>query len=541
MSIESITPATEQGGFVHIDPRALVVGSNVRLDTRLDSDFVDSIRERGVLQAITAYRDDEYRLVVLYGQRRTLGAIEAGRTTVPVMIVARPDEPDRLGDQVVENDHRAGLRAAERVAAFEQMAAFGVTAGQIAKRTGAKKAEVATALIVAASPLAKGAVQRYDFLDLHKAAVVAEFADDPDAVKQLIVTAQQGRGFDHLAQRLRDARTDAAKRAAIEAELTAAGQTVVAEPGWSDPKVRRLSQLVTAEGEDLDDEEHRSCPGRAVMVAKSWYNVEIADDAPSQATEGGEPDADQDARPDEDRDDDLYDDEEDEDEGPRMERVYDWVVHEVCTDFPQYGHRERYRSHDAGSRDAVAEMSDADRQAKREAAAAQRRDVIQANKDWLSATTVRREWLRTFLTRKAAPKSAAEFIAGSLARASHELTEALTYGHRLTRELLSLTTDDGNYYGRGATVITEAVDKAAPARAELLALGMVLAAYEERLKDKSAWRGAGADTVRYLRYLQNNGYELSAIELRACGETTPAADPEAPAADAGMGIRQEVC
>src|SRR3954470_24240900 len=156
MSIESTTPTVEQGGFVHIDPRDLVVGANVRLDARLDSDFVDSIRERGVLQAITAYRDDEQHLVVLYGQRRTLGAIEAGRDTVPVMIVARPDEPDRLGDQVVENDHRAGLRAAERVAAFEQMAAFGVPAAQIAKRTGAKKAEVATALTVAASPLAKG-------------------------------------------------------------------------------------------------------------------------------------------------------------------------------------------------------------------------------------------------------------------------------------------------------------------------------------------------------------------------------------------------
>ena len=517
MSIESITRTAEntgsdEGEFVRVDPRQLVVGVNVRLDARLDRDFVDSIRERGVLQAITAYRADEQRLVVLYGQRRTLGAIEAGRDSVPVMVVARPAEADRLGDQVVENDHRAGLTDGERVAAFEQMAAFGVTAAQIAKRTGSKKADVTTALTVAANPLAKGAVQRYDFLDLHQAAVVGEFADDKEAVTQLIVAAKEGRGFDHLAQRLRDARAEEAKRVAVEAGATEAGLTVIADPGWSDPKIRALSQLKDSDGRHLDTDQHHDCPGHAFYAAKGWHTVEDDDCADLDND-----DEDLDEDPD---DDDLDQDDEEgtQDQRPRRREVCGWMLRAVCTDFPQYGHQLRYTHTDSSSqKKTTADMTDAER----EAARAERRDVIQANKDWPSATTVRREWLRTFLTRKAAPKTAAEFIAGSLARNSHELTQALTDGHKLAHELFGL---EKSTYGRRSTALADMVDKAALARAELIALALVLAAYEERLTDKSAWRGAGADTARYLRYLQNNGYELAAIELRACGEPQP--EPE---------------
>jgi ParB family chromosome partitioning protein len=36
-------------------------------------------------------------------------------------------------DQVTENDHREALTVAERVAAYEHLAAFGVGAAQIAK------------------------------------------------------------------------------------------------------------------------------------------------------------------------------------------------------------------------------------------------------------------------------------------------------------------------------------------------------------------------------------------------------------------------
>src|SRR3954466_3091866 len=54
-------------------------------------------------------------------------------------------------------------------------------------------------------------------------------------------------------------------------------------------------------------------------------------------------------------------------------------------------------------------------EAEREPARAERRDVIESNKAWASAETVRRDWLRAYLIRKTAPKGTAAFIATALA------------------------------------------------------------------------------------------------------------------------------
>jgi ParB family chromosome partitioning protein len=82
------------------------VGANVRRDVRLDKGFVASIRERRVLEPIVCSRNGEGALVVKYGQRGPL-ALEAGRPTVPVVVVASAEEQDRVIDQYPENTHRA--------------------------------------------------------------------------------------------------------------------------------------------------------------------------------------------------------------------------------------------------------------------------------------------------------------------------------------------------------------------------------------------------------------------------------------------------
>jgi ParB family transcriptional regulator, chromosome partitioning protein len=102
---QQVTDAPE---FVEVDPASLILGVNVRSNVRLDRAFVSSIRERGVLEPIVAYRNDQGGLVVKYGQRRTLGAIEALRPTVPVVVVATADEADRVIDQYSENEHPHG-------------------------------------------------------------------------------------------------------------------------------------------------------------------------------------------------------------------------------------------------------------------------------------------------------------------------------------------------------------------------------------------------------------------------------------------------
>jgi ParB family chromosome partitioning protein len=493
--------------FVDADPRELIVGANVRLDARLDKSFIASVRERGVLQAVTAYRDEQQRLVVLYGQRRTVAAVEVGCPTIPVLVVEAPQEVDRLGDQVVENDRRAELTTGERLAAFEQMAAFGVSAAQIAKRTGHSKADVATALTVAGSELAKKATQRYDFLTLDQAVVVAEFQDDPEAVTSLVVKARDGgHGFDHLAQRLRDRRAEDAERAQVEAELAAGGLAVVPEPQYGDPAVRLLSRLVDANGERLTPETHQRCPGHGAYIVQQWGWTEASADEPQN--------------------DDTTEDDEDDEEGEYSEgpaQVLQWTPQYVCTDVQQHGHQER--SYGAASQKKIAaDMTDQEREAER----VKRRDVIQSNKDWLSATTVRREWLSGFLTRKSAPKTTARFLAGSLARP----TLGLANGYGLAYELLGLTGQSPTY-GRPNTALSDLIDNASEARAQVVSLALVLAAFEEPLKLKDSWRSAGSDTARYLRFLETCGYTLAAIELRACGQTP---QPDEQTATSGGGV-----
>jgi ParB family chromosome partitioning protein len=55
----------------------------VRSDAALDAAFLHSLREHGVLSPVVALRDCDGRLHVRMGQRRTLGAVQAGLPTHP--------------------------------------------------------------------------------------------------------------------------------------------------------------------------------------------------------------------------------------------------------------------------------------------------------------------------------------------------------------------------------------------------------------------------------------------------------------------------
>ncbi|MBD5788360.1 ParB N-terminal domain-containing protein [Cellulosimicrobium terreum] len=94
----------------------------MRADADLTPEFVGSIKQHGVLQAVRARRAEDGTLVVLEGQRRTLGAVEAARETIPVQIIdGTEDEARRIVEQLTENDHRKGMRDAHRTAAYRQL------------------------------------------------------------------------------------------------------------------------------------------------------------------------------------------------------------------------------------------------------------------------------------------------------------------------------------------------------------------------------------------------------------------------------------
>ncbi|GAA4557719.1 hypothetical protein [Pseudonocardia xishanensis] len=162
-----------------------------------------------------------------------------------------------MTDQLVENDQRADLSVAVQVAGWEQLAAFGLSASTIAKRNGAKKADVATGLKVAGSELASKAGKRWEFLSLDQVAAVAEFDSDPEAVKAIVAAAKSGR-FEHTVQRLRDDRTEAEAAARIRAELVEAGVEVVERDQVAWP-VSRLDD------HGIDAPAHAAAPGMRPM------------------------------------------------------------------------------------------------------------------------------------------------------------------------------------------------------------------------------------------------------------------------------------
>lgn len=153
--------------LVLADPGTLVLDANVRLDPRLDKPFLASIRDLGVLVPVVAHRTPAGEVRVLFGQRRTLAAVETGRPLIPVYVVDIPDderarEVARIVGQIAENDDRTDLKGSERAAAFQQLSVLGLTATQVARRTHRKITEVRAGLTVAGSETAAAALDRYE-------------------------------------------------------------------------------------------------------------------------------------------------------------------------------------------------------------------------------------------------------------------------------------------------------------------------------------------------------------------------------------------
>ena len=274
---ESATAQRQAVQVEYLDPKTLILDRNVRFDPRLDKDFIGSIKERGVLVPIVAVRTAEGGIKVRLGGRRTLGAIEAEQADVPVMVVAdeRTDdagEIDRIIEQWSENHHREPMTELEDVSVVAQLLDLGLTAGQIQRRTRMRKRSVDAAVAIAGSELANAAQARYEFLSLEQAAALASFESDTEAVKLLVAAAQIGEvRFDHVLSRLRQERADQQAKDEARQALEAAGVTVVDDIPWD----YGLDYLTDAEGNDLTEENHRSCPGHAAMLA--WSDGEDSD------------------------------------------------------------------------------------------------------------------------------------------------------------------------------------------------------------------------------------------------------------------------
>jgi len=336
-----------------INPAEVKVSANIRTAVELDKAFLDSIREHGVLQPPVVVRDESGQLSIRYGQRRHAAALEVGMTEMPVLIAGDLDEADRIVQQWIENEHRAKLGTGDRARAIQQLALLSVTPAKIAKKLGVKRAEVDQAMATVSSELATKAADRWQFLTLDQAAALAEFEDDADTVKALVVAAEESTGA--FAHALQEARDDRALAEAVQAridELTSEGVTVTDPPERGDSTAAYLHDLADGNGKGVSPQGHATCPGHAAYVQSRWGEIRTG-----------------------------Y----------------------VCLDPAANGHSVR-----TSSNNARGPLTDQQK--------AERRELVANNKAWLSAEKVRRVWLTQLLTRKTPPKGAAQFIAGELTR-----------------------------------------------------------------------------------------------------------------------------
>lgn len=482
--------AVQAEEFLYLDPAAIIIGTNVRTDLRPDhKEFRKSIKERGVLEAVTVYRNEDGQYALLRGQRRTVTAAEVGTPTglIPARVVPQPADADRIGDQMVENIHRAGMREAEIVAGVEQLALLGVSAAQIAKRTSIDRPTVNAALVVTKADQSRNRLDSGD-LTLEEAAIFAEFEHDPEAVERLENAKRWRRSLAHEAQRLRD---EAAEREADAAEverLRAEGLPVLsAEEVEEADEVLRIERLVTEDGEPLPEEEWPNVPGARVHVVKEWVYPE---DEYDEESEDG-----------------------DESEDEASEHYQQYVPVWVVTDLAASGLRRRGVSGSTSADSSDEGESEEQAEARRE----ERRRVIANNKAWASAETVRREWLATFVARKTAPKGAEALICEAVVTGHHSLSKAMDHRHPMLFTLLGVDRPTG-YYGAGHDECHKIATRAStPKAATRTTLAAVIAAWEATT-GKHSWRNPTAWDARVLGALVEWGYQPSEVERILLGE-----------------------
>ena len=540
------TGQSEFGSLEHIDPRDLVIDANVRDDADLDTDFVASIKEHGVLVPIVAVRGHDGQVLVRYGQRRTLAARDAGLPTVPVYVRVASEGDDaaqlveRVSEQIVENDQRRELTTSQRAKGIQQMLDAGVSVTKVSKALSVDKSTVKAAGTAGKSQAAMEALASNQ-MSLTEAAALAEFDDMPNALETLVRVAGTP-SFNYAVERLRNEQASAKAEREAEAVWRAKGFTVLdtAPEAW-DPEHVELESLLTAAGEVADETAVTDPAQWAVVLYEEdgWVDVETGEVVEEQDVDWDTQD----------------DDEATPAEGLRhastVKEAVLFVPEYFCLDYTATGLAlsERFQRYAGtttvgeaqdGAVDLDGEDENEDAKAAREAAAAaaaleaarrERRKVIALNKLGEAAAVVRRQFLATLVSRKTPPKGAGRFVADALARDGHMLTEQ--HGQDLTAAILGLDPKGGEERAAIRNLVSALPDNG-DARAQVIILATVLGCLESRTP-KDAWRQPAPvvdlSEARWgwsfrmtsgdlLRYLADNGYALSPIEQVITGERT---------------------
>jgi ParB/RepB/Spo0J family partition protein len=279
MTASTTTPSST---FVELDPRSLTAHpGNVRDDLGDLTELTASIKAVGVLEPIiiSPVRDDDGKAAkktefrILAGHRRVAAAIKAKAATVPCVVRSDLDtDVDAVTTMIVENVHRADLSPTEEAAAYAQLAAFDLTATQIAERTGRTATTVRDALKLhrlpdtVKQPVADGSIT------LEQAAEIAKFADDEKAHARLMKAATSGYGLSYAIAEEKHRRDRTKRKAANREALSKAGVSVIGKPKgfpYDGPAVT-ISGICLADGTTrYTVETHADCPGHAAFFDES--------------------------------------------------------------------------------------------------------------------------------------------------------------------------------------------------------------------------------------------------------------------------------
>lgn len=127
---------------VSLPVEILVVEENVRRSVAQESPefltLVDSIRERGVRQNIIVDLQDEdeqnFRVVVIAGQRRTLAAKQSDCKQVAALVLRLGNRGERLAEGLAENLLREDLHCLDQADAYAALLEEGWTETEIAEK-----------------------------------------------------------------------------------------------------------------------------------------------------------------------------------------------------------------------------------------------------------------------------------------------------------------------------------------------------------------------------------------------------------------------
>lgn len=452
------TDTTQAVQMQMVDAREVLIDANIRTNTKIDRPFVASIKRHGVIIPVLAHPAEDGRVWIEDGQRRILAALEAERHEVPAYIVPEGDsEAMRIVRQLIANEHRAELDESERVAAWRQLELDGMSVTAIARAVGEKSKRVKAGLAVAASEAATKEVTEHQ-VTLDRALVIAEFEDDPDIAEKLRSTAQHNPSqFEHQAQRARDQRADRAAVEQLIAHYIEQDYHQIDWPSYDDKTTLPFSDLTKQDGTAITEDNYLGGDGHRFAVRESWNGHEVG---------------------------------------------------HFVTDWRKWGLKRR-------KADGSANLPWTEEQK------AERRTLIANNKAWKSAETVRREWLRNFLSRKTTPKGANLFIATSVIDGRGRLSSSIGEHHRLALDLLGLP----GYSWNTTHPILAHIQKQ-PGRTMTALLAVTIAAHEEATSTHT-WRNPTGDMADYFTALAEWGYPLSDVENLAIGIEPEAEDDTA--------------